>query len=420
MLKLEIMGLTEEAARQQVERILRSPLFASSEMQRRLLRYLAERSLSGEADQLKEYTIGIDVFGKQPLRYDPREDSIVRHQVGRVRQKLVEYYQTDGVKDPVVVALPKGGFRLAFEEKNWGALGPAAARRNPWRVVSLMLAVLLLAAGAILVHGWSRGGLLPGTQELWSSDLEWLWGSFVSSDRPMVVCIGTPMLVRFAGHGYYRHHMLNEWDQVAEWPEVAGLAKILGHPRLAPWFNFTGVGEATAAFHVGRLLATRKKEMALARSSALAWEQIATHNIVFVGPPKFNLHLKEIPVETEFVITPRGIQNLKAAGGEPAIYETKPSHTRLEDGESHCLISRTPGLQGRGVILLLAGNAGPDTQAAAEWVTDPAHASELASWLRLPNGGLPESFQVVLRVRYKDLVPVQTSYVTHRLLKPSK
>lgn len=414
------MGLTEEAARQQVERILRSPLFASSEIQRRLLRYLADRSFSGEAEQVKEYTIGVDVFGKQPLQYDPREDSIVRHQVGRVRQKLVEYYHTDGVNDPVVVALPKGGFRLAFEKRNGRAMGAAAAGRNAWRAVSLVLALLLLLSGAALVYSWSQGGLPRSAPQPWSSDLEWLWGPFVSSDRPMVVCIGTPMVVRFTGNGYYRHHMLNEWDQVMAWPAVAGLATALGHPRLAPWFNFTGVGEATAAFHIGRLLATRNKEMALTRSSALPWEQIATHNTVFVGPPKFNLQLKEIPVETQFVIIPQGIRNLRAAEGEPVIYQTRPSQVRPEEGESHCLISRTPGLQGRGVILLLAGNSGPDTQAAAEWVTSPEHASELASRLRLPDGRLPEAFQVVLNVRYKELVPVESSYVTHRVLKPLK
>jgi hypothetical protein len=411
------MRFTESEAREQVERILSSPLFASSAIQRRVLRYLAEKSLSGDADQVKEYTIGIDVFGKQPLQYDPREDSIVRHQVGRVRQKLVEYYHTGGAADPVTVALAKGSFRVAFEPRIESPPQRVPEGGNRWRTVSLVLLVLLLCSGAVLAYALFYGGLARGGGERWSGELERLWAPFLDSDRPIVVCIGTPMLVRFVGDGYYRHHHLNEWDEVEKWPAVAEFSKLLGKPKLTPWFNFTGLGEAAAAFHIAKLLATRKSDLALARSSAFNWDQIATHNTIFVGPPKFNLQLKEIPVETEFAITPEGIRDLKAAAGKPALYGTRPSAEKPEDGESHSLISLTPGLLGKGSILLLAGSAGPDTLAAAEWLTDPAHASELASRLRMEDGRMPESFQVVLRVRYKDLVPVQTSYVLHRALK---
>src|SRR6516165_9795209 len=79
--------IPEEAARAQVERIVVSEALRHSETQRRLLRYLTEKSLSGEADQLKEYTIGMDLFGKG-TEYDPRQDSGVRIQIGRLRLKL--------------------------------------------------------------------------------------------------------------------------------------------------------------------------------------------------------------------------------------------------------------------------------------------------------------------------------------------
>src|SRR5262249_17923198 len=107
------MPVEVDANQFQIQRIVSSKTFKTSEVHRNLLTYLAEKSLSGEAQNLKEYTVGLDVFGK-PATYDPRQESVVRMHVGRLRQKLTEYYRTEGVDDPVVVDLPKGGFALTF------------------------------------------------------------------------------------------------------------------------------------------------------------------------------------------------------------------------------------------------------------------------------------------------------------------
>ena len=79
----------EAARRAQVERIFRSKAFRSSDVLRHLLSYLVDASLAGTADDLKEYTIGIDAFGK-PSSYDPRQESVVRMHVARLRLKLAE------------------------------------------------------------------------------------------------------------------------------------------------------------------------------------------------------------------------------------------------------------------------------------------------------------------------------------------
>ncbi|WP_165420042.1 hypothetical protein [Edaphobacter modestus] len=63
-----------------------------------MLTYLAEKVAGGEADQLKEYVVAIEGLGK-PASYDPQQNSTVRIQVGRLRQKLAEYYRTEGLHD---------------------------------------------------------------------------------------------------------------------------------------------------------------------------------------------------------------------------------------------------------------------------------------------------------------------------------
>src|SRR5580700_11495948 len=103
-------------ARAQIERILQSKIFRSSEVLCHLFAYLAEKSLDGAGDELKEYTIGLDALGK-PASFDPRQESVVRMHTARMRQKLSEYYRTEGADDPVIVDMPKGGFRITFEPR---------------------------------------------------------------------------------------------------------------------------------------------------------------------------------------------------------------------------------------------------------------------------------------------------------------
>src|SRR5690348_1125971 len=137
---LQTNGVDPAAARAQVERILASKTFESSDVHRRLLQFLCEKSLNGEADRLKEYTIGIEAFGK-PESYDPKQDSIVRLQVGRLRQKLAVYYQSEASGDGLVVSVPKGAFKLAFEPH--GVERPIASASRPrWIATGLILLAL--------------------------------------------------------------------------------------------------------------------------------------------------------------------------------------------------------------------------------------------------------------------------------------
>ena len=110
------MVLEVEAARAQAARIFQSKTFRSSDVLRHLLSYLIDASIAGTSEELKEYTVAVDALGK-PSSYDPRQESAVRMQVGRLRQKLTEYYRTEGVEDPVVLDLPKGSFTVVFEPR---------------------------------------------------------------------------------------------------------------------------------------------------------------------------------------------------------------------------------------------------------------------------------------------------------------
>ena len=410
------VSIQDTGAREQVERLVRSKTFETSEVHRRLLQYLAEKTLSGEADRLKEYVIGLEAFSK-PSTYDPKRDSIVRLQVGRLRQKLAAYYQTEASDDPVLVTVPKGAFKLTFEPNQSGVarqIPPDPQRRNLVLTLALVAASLwALGATAWLIRVHAREAVIA---ERWNAELETLWNPFLQSNRPMMVSLGTPLFIRFPNFGFFRDPKVNDWEDLEKSERLAGVRRALGDKDIVPNYHFTGSGEAGAAFLIAQLLSTRKRELLLTPGNILSWQQIKDDDVVFLGPPKFNRQLQTAALTRDIVIEPDGLRNLKPRPGEPAFLPDHIVAGKPSEGETHALISRTPGPSGKGEMLVIAGNASPDTFAAADWLTDPGRARELVRRLRSPKGEMPRYFQVVLTVSFKQGIPVQSSYLFHHVL----
>lgn len=392
--------------------MVNSKTFESSEIHRRLLMYLADKALAGEAGRLKEYTVGLEAFGK-PSSYDPRHDSIVRLQVGRLRQKLTTYYQTEANGDSIQITLPKGGFKLNFEPvvpvENGDTAEPRSRRPWLWMIATVVLGLWAVAA----TWGWVRAQRTVRTVDRWTPELEALWAPFLNSRRSLLVCVGTPLFVRFPGYGFFRDPRTNDWAQTDKSERIATLKKALGDKDLLPSNAFTGVGEAGAAVLVSKLLSTRKDDVLLTRSNILSWQQVADHDVIFIGPPKFNLQLQAAALTRDIVVEADGIRNLKPRPGEPVFLQDHIESGKTQEGETHALISRTPGLSGAGELLVIGGNASPDTMAAAEWLTQPERAKELVKRLRTQSGTVPRYFQAVIKVAFRQGTPVQSTYVYH-------
>ncbi len=115
---------------QELERVVHSSTFCKAERCVRLLRYVTELTLEGRTHHLKEYALGLDVFGR-PATYDPRTDPVVRLEARRLRLKLAEYYQQEGLDDSVVIELPKGAYIPKFRLRSAPAAAPEIERSAP-------------------------------------------------------------------------------------------------------------------------------------------------------------------------------------------------------------------------------------------------------------------------------------------------
>ncbi len=105
--------MKKETVQNQIQKIVSHDSFKSSKRSVSFLKYVCYKTLNGETDQIKEYTIAIEAFGLN-ADFDQQQNPRVRVEAKRLRDRLVEYYKTDGRHDAVLISLPKGSYIPEF------------------------------------------------------------------------------------------------------------------------------------------------------------------------------------------------------------------------------------------------------------------------------------------------------------------
>ena len=430
-----------QAARKQVDRILASDTLRASEVLRRLLRFLADKTFSGEAEHLKEYSVGLDALGK-PATYDPRQDSGVRLQASRLRQKMDEYYRTEGSNDPLMIELPRGKFKIVWHPREGDSVPvapaplsvvgqlpaqtplPAEAHHlNQWRGLAIGLAIASLVLAGISI--WSirkTSRTLAALTAISKStpELDALWSPFLSSSHHLIIVYSDPVFVRFERDGspdiVYRRRNIAGWDEAVNSPEFAVLKQSLGNPPAKPSFDYAVRSELVSTFVLGQFFASHRGDVSLTRLGELSWQQLADNDVVMLAP-RYKIDEKQtaLPVRPAFIAETAGIRNLRPLKGEPAVYEDPQNHPE-SDGETLELVSVMPGPLARTKIQSFTGNRAWGVIGAVQSLTDPAFARVIAEKLRQPSGEIPPYYQVIIRIRYRDGTPTNASYVVHRAL----
>jgi TolB-like protein len=106
--------------RAQVERMIKSHVFANSPQLSAFLLFIVEAELRGQGERLKGYTIGVEVL-RRDVSFDPQIDPIVRVEATRLRRAIERYYAGPGADDAVLIALPRGGYVPRISRRAHGA-----------------------------------------------------------------------------------------------------------------------------------------------------------------------------------------------------------------------------------------------------------------------------------------------------------
>jgi hypothetical protein len=186
-----------DEVRNQLQRILLSPAFQNSKRYAAVFKYIVDQTLNGFGDQLKERTIGIEVFNRPP-DYDTSTDHAVRSAMAEIRKRLAQYYQSDANVELRIEVVPGSytpQFRRAEEERTYAsplsapvhispAVQPPAGEpqhRRAWTWAKWAVAagvILAACVGALVMTERTRG------------PFEDFWNPVFSSHAPVLFCIG--------------------------------------------------------------------------------------------------------------------------------------------------------------------------------------------------------------------------------------
>jgi hypothetical protein len=183
----------KQAVEEQLERLLANSFFSHSRRFPAFLRFVIEKTLSGETEQLKERTLGIEIFGKD-ADYDTASDPIVRVTAAEIRKRIALYYQEPGHAHELRVSLPLGSYVPHFqaaetepaERENSIPAGvevvtagqfPVRAAWTVWRWVAV---AALLAVGIAGFAGWKYAQRSAVTE---------FWNPILASGDPVLFCV---------------------------------------------------------------------------------------------------------------------------------------------------------------------------------------------------------------------------------------
>ena len=409
---LGVNDLDRETKLEEIEKLTSSSVLHGSESLCNLLRFLARQTLDHPGSAVKEYQIATEVFGR-PADFDPRLDSTVRVQTGRLRSKLAEYYASDRIEDRVIVEIPRGSYHVIFHYREPELRAPApepvvepvaapTPRRSPRQWITTALVSLIAVMSALALDFALRPAFQRSPSTESPDALQHLWLQFFDGPEPPLVVYSNAAFVGRPETGlrYYN-------------PALDTNTVILDH--------YTGVGEVMAIHELDNLFASWRRDMRLKRGRLLTWDDAKASNMVFIGSPSENLSLREIPGTEEFVFKvaadgPRkgdlSLVNTHQRAGEEKVYFSSPSAPIRED---YGVVGLLPGLSATRHALILAGLTTLGTQAAVEFVCRPKRVEEMLAVLGTqPKGSIP-TFEALLKVKVSGGVPVQSEIVAvHR------
>jgi hypothetical protein len=238
----ELSPVDVAAVRAQLERILLSAPFRNSKRYPAFLRYVVEQGLSGASSELKERTIAIDVFGKDPY-YDPAVDPVVRISAGEVRKRLAQYYQECADPGQLRIELPVGSYRpefvaavparpapsvLATQAPVLPATETTPAEHEPHNIRKRNI----LAAGVVALFA-VLAGLIWAYVASRPTALDLFWRPVIQQTHSVMLCLGRsnfrpgdPPTV--SGHAVDPHQAAVAWWDAETMARLAGLVQSKG------------------------------------------------------------------------------------------------------------------------------------------------------------------------------------------------
>lgn len=430
-LPVELPGEQKLRIGNELARLLESRHFKGSKRCSDFLEYAVTQALQGNLSQLKERTLGIELFNRR-ADYDTNSDPVVRATAGEIRKKIAQYYQ-ESAPGTVQIALPVGTYiprfeiRIEREELNadheahnatGGLVDEVALINEPgttiqesakWltrpKAIAVITAIAALGIGATLFLYFRpaiSSAKSPQQQDA-NYALSTFWHPFVSASTDTVAVFSD---VRSQGKG--------NRSSKSNFPTQLSTGKMASP-------GISGVGEVMGVHALDEDFALFHRPLRAKRSNFFTFDDAMNENVIFLGSPLANPPMRLLQNNRNFVFQmvsdvsgePRlGLVNLRPKDGETRLFTPTPNEQPIK--EDYALIVLAPGIHPERRILILAGITTFGTQAAAEFVSRPDLLKSLVSRLKVSGSGEIEPFEAVISVKIDDEVPVDERIVTVR------
>ena len=470
---------TADQCQQQVQRILRSATFRNAVTLQQLLQFLTARVFEGGAEALKEYTIGVEAFGR-PQDFDPKTDTIVRVQIHRLRQKLTEYYEADGSRDPILVEIPKGHYLPSFEAAtnsntntdrdsapeadatfatatppvgqnvDSSGLGMGKQHSRPGWIVFIRTAVAAAAVIAIFATGFWVGNkqlrnAVAGLPAITGSQLALansadpvraFWANFLENDSAPVIAFPDAVFLLDDSNDLFRYRRGASDDrgalvdphlalQFASNPSLVAKAGQLYYEN-----GYTGAGELQGISMLSNLLGQMGVKATVKPSRDITPDDLRQHNVILLGSPFQNIAVAQLIATGDFNFkNPESrheqwraqIVNAHPRANEAPTYGTERDPGTQALKMDYGLVTIQSGVIPGRYIAVLGGLDTTGTEGAVLFATSAPGVEELSKALAASatsggKSGMP-LFQALIRVRLeKGYDVLGASLVTvHRL-----
>jgi hypothetical protein len=420
-----------------IERIAGSSYFKRATRLRDLLLFIGSRQIKEHRSQLHEQEIGIEVFGRA-ASYDTNIDNIVRANMSELRKRIEIYFEGEGNREPLLVEIPRGSYRLAFRKRVLEPVAsqdhvpsaplisypipeiefaPERAPRNPVNFFAIFLILALCAACTTL---WIRNGTMH--QELvdlnnslypWRNEptVAAFWSTFLSSPQDTDVVIPDAALGQMEYYAqtsislrdYVNRSYLGQLQSAEMNPDVR---TVLGK------FNSLNFVTLSAIKMAERILALDplSKRMHLYFSREYIPSFIDRDNVILLGDPVSNPFIQLIENQLNFTVerVNKGlgpVVNHAPVGQEQSTYVTTES-------AAYCVVAYLPNPGHSGRFLLIQGTSPAATEAAEFFLLSEKQMAALKGKISRQNSPY---FEVLLRTSQVTGTPLAATIEAYRV-----
>ena len=389
-----------------IDKIIKSKSFGHSKTYANLLRYLFKCTLDEEVP--KEITIATEIFGKND--FDPSNSTLIRVYVYNLRKKLSRYYNREGKEDEVVIKIPRGGYRVLFEQRT-------KENETKYRFSKrwLVLSILFLL-------GVTMYCIIRFQNNMANNDVSHniLWKDFFENNKPAMIVLGDLFIysesntetgrvvnVRDPGVNSLEEYKKMESDSAYSNSNVAPLKYTYLIRSSANWVD-----------DLSKLFYSTKKDYSIRAMSRFDPKELSENDLIVVGMIKTLGVFRDYFKNSSYVFESRNSsdsvysENILAnhfsyqPSGDPDAYHT-----------DYAVMVKIPG-PNNNLIYLFGGIWDTGASQSLKNFTDPKLIHELEQKIKEKLGAIPKYFEVFFEVKGIDRLELSSKILSINQIDP--